>query len=370
MADKKQIDIQDYIERARELFGMVSPQVIGVDIGQSAIKISELEKKKNKFKLVKFSTIPLPEASIVEDEIQKVDEVILAIKEALKTGRFSTSQACVGLYGPSTVARKLQLAGGSEEELEDQVYWEAEQYLPFSLDESNIDHYLVGENIGGGVDVIVAAVKKDVLYRFKDLLDRASAKVKIADISALAISNVFSEYLTEKGIEDDNRTRMLIDFGAQKTFFIIFRGNAPIFVKEIMIGGTIVTEEIQRQLGVNYQEAEDLKITTDKSGNLPEEIIQIIRVSVDGILGEIRKSYDIYINSTSDDDLLGCFVTGGSIRLPGFLDELAHLLNTDITVLNPFEYIEYSKDFKEGELAEIAHVGLVSMGLAMRSVEV
>ncbi len=364
------IDVKDIYERFRELFGLISPKIIGVDIGQSSVKIAEIEKKGDSFKLVKFLKKDLPEGSIVEDEVQKPDEIKQIISAAIKKGGFSTSQVCLGLYGPNTIARKLQLAGGSEEELEDQVFWEAEQYLPFPLEDSNLDHHLVGENIGGGVDVIVAAVKKDVMTKFKGLVENDGSVVKVADLSSIAISNLFIEHINQTQDEDDNRSRMLIDFGSQKTIFIMIKNRMPIFVKEVMMGGMVVTEEIQRQLGVNFSEAEDLKITTDGQGNLPEEIVSIINSINQTIIAEIRKAYDIYISATSDDDLAGCYVTGGSIRLPKFLDSLSKNLNVDITVFNPFESIEYASSFSEEDLSEIAYIGAVSLGLAMRSVEV
>ncbi len=368
--EQSNIDIKDIIERLRELFGLVSPKIIGVDIGQSSVKISEIEHKNGTFKLLKFTKAKLPEASIIEDEIQKPDEIKLIVKEAIKKGKFSTGQICIGLYGPNTVSRKLQLAGGTEEELEDQVFWEAEQYLPFPLEDSNLDHFLVGDNIGGGVDVIVAAVKKEIMQRFRSLAEGDGSVVKIADLSSLAVSNLLINHLENTEEEDDNRSRMFIDFGAQKTIFIMIKNRMPVFVKEVMMGGTVVTEEIQRQLGVNFSEAEDLKVTTDGQGNLPEEIVSIIKSINETIIAEIRKAYDIYINATSDDDLANCYVTGGSIQLPNFLDSLSKNLNVDITVYNPFESIEYSSAFSEEDLAEIAHVGAVSLGLAMRSVEV
>ena len=368
MADSN-IDVKDIYERFRELFGLISPKIIGVDIGQSSVKIAEIEKKGDGFKLVKFLKKDFPEGSIVEDEIQKPDEIKEIVSAAIKKGGFSTSQVCLGLYGPNTVARKLQLAGGSEDELEDQVFWEAEQYLPFPLEDSNLDHHLVGDNIGGGVDVIVAAVKKEVMTKFKNLVENDGSVVKVADLSSIALSNLFIEHLKQTE-EDDNRSRMLIDFGSQKTIFIMIKNRMPVFVKEVLMGGMVVTEEIQRQLGVNFSEAEDLKITTDGQGNLPEEIVSIINSINQTIIAEIRKAYDIYISATSDDDLAGCFVTGGSIRLPKFLDSLSKNLNVDITVFNPFESIEYASSFSEEDLSEIAYIGAVSLGLAMRSVEV
>ncbi|EQC52591.1 type IV pilus assembly protein PilM [Bacteriovorax sp. DB6_IX] len=369
--DLKSVKPQDVVDGVKDLLGLSSKKVIGLDIGLSSVKIAEVASSGDTFKLLKYASIPLPDTVLIEDEIQKEEELLSAIEEAFNEIGAKNPSVCLGLFGPNTVVRKLQLAGGDEEEIEDQVLWEAEQYLPFPVEESNLGHYVVGENEGGGVDVIVAAVRKDVLMNFRDIVDKAQGKIKIVDLTPLAISNVFEYTMVDEIANDEEdefvKSWLILDIGAQKTECVIYKGGMPIFTKEIPVGGAMVTEEIQRQLGVNFSEAEDLKTNTDDSGNLPEEVSEIVKEINETFFNEIKKTIDFYVNSTSDDSIAECYVTGGSIQLPGLLDGLSDLLGVDVSVLNPFRAFEYDdKKIDEDDLSKIAYHGVVALGLAMR----
>jgi len=370
--DLKSLKPQDVVDGVKDLLGLSSNKVVGVDIGLSSIKVAEMSKSGDSYKLTNYASIALPEGVLIEDEVQKEDELVEAMTTVFEEIGIKGKNICLGLFGPNTVMRKLQLAGGDPDEIEDQVLWEAEQYLPFPVEESNLDHYVVGENSGGGVDVIVAGVRRDVLLTFKEITEKAQGKVKIIDLTPLAISNIFEHVMLDEIYSDENeeggdRSWLLLDVGAQKTECIIYKDSMPIFTKEIPIGGSMVTEEIQRQLGVNFEEAEDLKVTTDENGNLPEEVAQIVKEINESFFNEIKKTIDFYSSSTSDDSLVECYVTGGSVQLPGILEGLTDSLGIDVSVFNPFRAIDYdTKNIDEDELNEIAYKGVVALGLGMR----
>ncbi|PIK14477.1 MAG: hypothetical protein CES88_09030 [Halobacteriovorax sp. JY17] len=366
--DSKKV-INDLISQIKDVLKIGPSGFIGIDVGLSSVKVAQLDgNEESGFKLVAYGSEPLPEGAIIEDDIQKEEEVIEAIRSAIEKAGISSVNAVLGLAGPNTVARKLQLAGGSEEEIEDQVSWEVEQYIPFSLETSKVSFHIVGENEGGGVDVIVAAAKGEVVESYRELLEKAGLKPKIFDLGLLAVVNVFELVYSEK-LEDPNESWILMDLGAQKTEFIIYKNNKIMFTKEIMIGGVIITEEIQRQMGVNYYEAEDLKNHGDENGNLPEEILEIIDSVVESFFAEIKKTVDFYISSTSDESFVECVLTGGSSLIPGLTEGLEALLGISVSIMNPFEAIEYDpKKIKEDQLNEIAYRGAGVLGLAMRSV--
>ena len=366
--DSKKV-ISDLISQVKDTLKIGPSGFIGIDIGLSSVKVAQLEGSESAgFKLVAYGSEPLPEGAIIEDDIQKEEEVIAAIQGAIKKAKISSVNTVLGLAGPNTVARKLQLAGGSDEEIEDQVSWEVEQYIPFTLETSKVSFHIIGENEGGGVDVIVAAAKGEVVESYKELLEKAGLKPKVFDLGLLAVVNVFELAYGEK-LEDPNESWILMDLGAQKTEFIIYKNNKIMFTKEIMIGGVIITEEIQRQMGVNYYEAEDLKNHGDENGNLPEEILEIIDSVVESFFAEIKKTVDFYISSTSDESFVECVLTGGSSLIPGLTEGLEALLGISVSIMNPFEAIEYDpKKIKEEQLNEIAYRGSGVLGLAMRSV--
>jgi type IV pilus assembly protein PilM len=186
------------------------------------------------------------------------------------------------------------------------------------------------------------------------------------DLAVTALTNVFETVLGDQ-LNDPNRSWLFLDIGAQKTIMIIYRQKTVAFSKEMNIGGVMITEEIQRQMGVNYFEAEDLKITGDENGNLPEEILEIVDDTLEAFFTEIKKTVDFYVSSTSDEMLKNCVLTGGGALIPGLVQGLEALLNIEISVLNPFDVIDYDKKkFDDTEIQNIAFRGCVSIGLAMR----
>jgi len=365
--DPKKV-IDDLVEQIKDSLKLGPRNLVGIDIGFSAIKIVELKKsKKNSYELVRHSFVPLPEGALIEDEIQNAEQITETITRAYKAGKFSTPNVCMGLWGPNTIARRLQLAGGTTEEIEDQVIWEAEQYIPFDVEDSSISFHIIGENEGGGVDVVVAAARKDVIDSFRDLITNAGLKVKIVDLIQISLVNVFEAVAAEELALAERSSWVLLDIGAQKTEFLIYKNGMISFAKQINIGGLMITEEIQRQMGVNYKEAEDLKITGDDKGNLPEEIVEIIDAVIESFFGELKKTLDFYISSTSDEAFTGCYITGGSSQIPGLLEGLEALLGFQVRLLNPMDAISYDEaDYDEDELNDLIYRGVSVIGLAMR----
>lgn len=366
MAEKNAIN--KAIEFVKDILSSGSKPLFGLDIGSSAVKVAEVEVKsgkKNRYIVNKFASVLLPEGAIIEDEIQKPEEVQEAIKKAVEQAGIDIEHCTLGLFGPNTVAKKLRLAGGTFDEIEDQVLWESEQYLPFSIDESVVDFHIVGENEGGGVDVIVAAVKDDIRYNYTELVANAGYDVKVVDLNIIATTNVFSAVM-EGQIEDLANSYLILDVGAQSTSFIIYRDEAIQFSKEIPTGGMMITEEIQRRMGLNFYEAEDLKNNVDENGNLPEEIIEIIDDISDVLFSEIKKTLDFYIVSTSDESLVSCYITGGGTLAKGIQAGIEELLGVPVSLLNPFDVFEVNKKISEENIQELTFKGCAVLGLAMR----
>jgi len=362
----KELSLGVITNKLKEALDFGKKSFIGIDIGLSSIKVAQVQKKKNgTFKLIKFSSSLIPEGALIEDEIHNEEDIIDSLKEALDEIGLSNCDCCIGLSGPSTFARRLQLAGGTEEEINDQVMWEAEQYIPFDIEDAALSHHVFGQNEGGGMDVLVVAAKKQIIDTFKDLVEKVKIKVKVIDLDSLAIVNVFDSILSKELKKDSSY--IVMDVGAQKTSLVIFRNHRIIFVKEMEIGGLMVTEEIQRQMGVNYSEAEDLKTNIDENGNLPEEVVDIIDEVLDTIFSEIKKTIDFYLTSSSDESLSSCFITGGCTLLPGLIEGIEALLGMEVKILNIFDSIDYDKkNIDEDELENIAYRGVAALGLAMR----
>ncbi len=338
---------------------------MGLDIGSHSIKVCEVSGSPTKVKVEKFGVFTLSEAAIIEDEIQKPDEITSAIQEAFKQAGIKSRVVCLGLYGPNTMTKRLNTPEGSKEEIEDHVMWEAEQYITFGADESMIDFHLIGDNDGGGKDALVAAAKTELIENLTELLKPAKIQPKIVDLNVLALSNVF-ELVAGDNINEYSQGTLLIDFGAQTTKVIIYKRGGPIFTKEISVGGSLITEEIQRQMGVSYDEAEGLKTTTDENGNLPEEILTIINAQVEQQVAEVRKSINFYVTQGSAEKVNYCFITGGGSLTPGLIDKLSAVAGVPVEKLDVFSIIKIDEKRIGQNLDAVGAISANVIGLAMR----
>lgn len=365
------MDNKNLVAQLKDLMNQLSQlgnsNIVGIDIGASAVKMCELSGGKGKFKLQKFGYSKLAEGVLIEDQFEKPEEIVEAIKKAAESAGIKNQSCAIGLFGPNTMGKRLQMPAGTPQEIEDQVMWESEQYIPFGADVSSIGHQIIGENEGGGSDVYITAAREDLIERFQGILTEAGYKAKIVDLSILALNNIFEHAMSDKLEEVGNGT-LIVDIGAQTTRMLVYKNKAPIFTREIAFGGGVISEEIQRQMGVSFDEAEDLKINGDESGNLPEEIMQIINnILQQNFLAEIKKSLNFFLSTSTEDKIEFCYITGGTAQLPGILEAMEKILEVRVELLNPVKHIEYDKRlFDQATQNFITAQGAVSIGLSMR----
>ena len=345
-------------------------QLIGIDIGLSSVKMCLLSNpKKFVYRLEKYAHIPLSEATIIEDEIQRPEEVIDAVIEGLKDIGKEKRIACLGMSGPNTVTKRLQVPGGAKDEVEDNILWEAEQYIPFGADDAEIGFSIIEEKKDEDiVDAIVGAAKIDVIETYSDYLKEAGLNTRIVDLNVFAMTNLFELVVDNKLDKISEEGSILIDFGAQYTTIVVYKNGGPVLSKEINLGGVLITEEIQRNLGVSYEEAEDLKVNGDEKGNLLEDVIIIIEEHINKLLEELKKILNFYIAAGSSEQVGSCYITGGGSNMPGIKEALEDLIDLDVEFLNPFEAIEIKGKFSDKEIENIASSGVVALGLGLRSV--
>ncbi|MAZ48778.1 MAG: hypothetical protein CME65_09450 [Halobacteriovoraceae bacterium] len=359
-------------EKIQEIrLNMAKGYLVGVDIGLSAVKIAVMaEGKKGSYRLEAYESFPLSEASIIEDEVQKPEEIINAIQTILKKNGIKRKIACLGMDGPNTVTKRLQVPDGDKEEVEDNIFWESEQYIPFGADDAQIGFSIIGRNEDEDVvDAIVGAVKIDVAEKYMEYLKEAGLHTRVVDLNIFAVNNVFELCFHDQLEDISEEGAIIIDLGAQYTSLMVYRGGGPILTKEINLGGVLITEEIQRSMGVSYEEAEDLKVNGDDNGNLPEEIISILEAHINRLVEELKKVLNFYIAAGSSEQVSHCFITGGGAQIPGIKDALQDLTDIEVEDINPLEILEIKGSFSESELEELAYRGAVAVGLAMRRVD-
>lgn len=351
--------LKDQIESLVSMLN--SGGVIGIDIGSHSIKLCELGGSLGKLKVDRFAVLPLSEAAIIEDEIQKFSEVTDTVKELIRITGTKSKNVCIGLYGPNTMTKRMNVPEGSQEEIEDHVMWESEQYITFGADDSKIDFDIIGENEGGGNEVFVVAAHNELIAAFSDVIKEAKLNAKFVDLNVIALSNVFEEVYRET-----DGSYLLLDMGASSTKIVIYKRGAPLFTKELPIGGGLITEEIQRQMAVSYEEAEDLKTTYDSRGNLPEEILNIVQTQIELQVSEIKKNVNFYITAGSTEKVDQCFVTGGNSLTVGMIDSLRQAMGIDVDRLDLFHNIKINESQFDLSAEEFSAIASIVVGLAMR----
>ena len=351
--------LKDQIESLVSMLN--SGGVLGIDIGSHSIKLCELGGSLGKLKVDRFAVLPLSEAAIIEDEIQKFSEVADTVKELIRLTGTKSKNVCIGLYGPNTMTKRMNVPEGSKEEIEDHVMWESEQYITFGADDSKIDFDIIGDNEGGGKEVFVVAAHNELIAAFSDVIKEAKLNTKFVDLNVLALSNVFEEVY-----RDTDGSYLLLDMGASSTKIVIYKRGAPLFTKELPIGGGLITEEIQRQMAVSYEEAEDLKTTYDSRGNLPEEILNIVQSQIELQVSEIKKNVNFYITAGSTEKVDQCFITGGNSLTVGMIDVLRHAIGIEVDRLDLFQNIKINESQFDLSSEEFSAIASVVVGLGMR----
>lgn len=347
------------------LFGLGSKPIVAIDIGSSAIKLVEAEKKRTGWVVRGFSSIALPEDTIVDGEIVNHAAVVEAIKTLVKEAGIRTNLVATSVAGSSVIIKHIAVPKTTPKELEDQVYWEAEQYIPFDMKEISLDFEVVSEDNGEGkMDVLLVAAKKDFIEKRLATIKDSGLVPEVLDVDVIALANVFWQ---NYDMTPDNAV-VLVDIGASLTKITIVSHATTLFTRDVAVGGKNLTQEIQNKLGISFQEAEVLKIDACSTGQIPEEVLPLVNAISENISLEIRRSLDFYAASPVQIPVTSVFLCGGASRIPGFANMLSEILGLPIEYINPFAKVAASgRQFNEEFLAAISSSAVVPLGLALRN---
>jgi len=239
------------------VFGRTPKAVVGLDIGSSAVKAVELKPSGKGYKVAAFASEAVPADSIVDGAIIDADAVVGTIKRLFdKTPAFKTKKVCASLSGNTVIVKKITLPVMTEAELRDSIYWEAEQYIPFDIQDVSIDYEVIdGGGSGGNMDVLLVAVKKDKISDYTSAITQAGKAPAIVDVDVFALQNAYEiNYGTDPG-----RVIALLNVGASIMNINIIKGGTSIFNRDIAVGGNQYTDAIQKDLNLSFEQAESLK---------------------------------------------------------------------------------------------------------------
>ena len=347
--------------------------VVGLDIGSSSVKAVEIASKgRDKgFELRGLGIAALPTEAIVQGAFLNSSAIVDSISEAIEIGRIKATDAAVAVSGHSVIVKKVGLPVMSREELEDQIQWEAEQYIPFDMNEVHLDFQILDtRGDEGQMDVLLVAAKRDLIDDYVQVIQEVGLTPATVNVAAFAVENAFEmNYRTEP-----DEVVALVNIGAQVVNINVVQNGVPAFTRDITTGGNQYTEEIQKSLSVSFEEAERIKIggnSTDQSQEVvPQEVEHAIRSVTETVSGEIARSLDFFTATAAESRINRVLFSGGGSRIPGLDLSFAARSGLEVEFMNPLARMLPSKDFDPGYLDSVGGSLGVGIGLATRKVGV
>ena len=349
------------------LFNRQVPPLLGLDVSSSSVKLVELSRDKaGNLVLDRCAIEPLEHGWITDGNVEKFDEVAEALRRVVKKSGTRTKQVAMALPASAVITKKIILPGGlSDAELEAQVEFEANRYIPFSLDEVSLDFCVVGPSTlsAGDVEVLIAASRKEKVQDRQGLAEAAGLKPIVVDVesyaSRLATARLI-ENLPGKGLDT---LVALFEVGALMTSMQVIKNHEVLYERDQAFGGAQLTQLIVRQYGFSPEEAE----TKKRSGDLPEDYESgVLKPFVENMAQEIGRALQFFFTSTPHHKVDYVMLAGGSSSLPGLTESVTRQTSFACKQANPFEGMALGRDVREQKMRREAASYLTSCGLALR----
>lgn len=339
--------------------------IVGIDIGASAVKLIQLHEGKAGFQLLRLDREPLPPEAVVDSSIMDSSAVVMAIRDLIARNNIKSADIATSVSGHSVIIRKISLALMTEDELENSIQWEAEQYIPFEMSEVFLDYYILGPdpNDQGQMEVILVAAKKDFVDEYVAAFKESGLNPVIVDVDCFAIENIYcSVYADEPA-----NVVALVDMGASGIQVNVIKNSVSVFTREIQLGGNSYNEELQKRFGINSDDAESLKLGLDSLSIDSDSVQEALQGVTDNLVQEIRRSLDFFSATFADERVEKVYITGGVSLTPNIISSLSEGLDVVVEVLDPFSRMTVSeKDFDLDFVKSVAPFFSVAAGLATR----
>jgi type IV pilus assembly protein PilM len=344
-----------------------SKALVGLDIGSSAVKAVELRPVGKAYRVVAYGIEPIPPDSIVDGAIIDSTAVAEAIRRVFETNKaFQARDVCASLSGNAVIVKKISLPVMTETELDESIYWEAEQYIPFDIQDVNLDYQILDPGTGpesrGNMDVLLVAAKKEKIGDYTSVIAQAGKTPVIVDVDAFALQNAFEvNYGLEPG-----RIVVLLNAGASAININILQGDQSVFTRDISMGGNAYTEAVQKELDLPFESAEQLKKGVPVDGATFDEAQPVLRAVTENVLLEIQKTFDFFKATASSDQIDRIMLSGGASRVDGFREMLQERFSAPVEDFDPFRAVTWDAKKLGADAADLAPTAAVAVGLALR----
>ena len=340
--------------------------IVGLDIGSRQIKAVQLKELKTGYQLEGIGIVNLLPELIVDGAILDSFRVVEAIKELLSEKNLQAKDATIGVSGHSSVIiKRVALPQMSDEELSESIKFEAEQYIPFEIEDVNLDFQILGQREGENqMDVMIVAVKKDKINEYTSAVREAGLSPVVVDIDAFALENLYE--INYEIREDENIA--LVNIGASTINMNILKGGVSVFTRDSSVGSNLHTEALQKGFVISFDDAERLKHGEAVGGVAQDDVASVLTSASEEIVLEISRSFDYYRGATKNEDINEIVLSGGCALIKDFVPLLSERVGINVKVIDPFKNIFIPDRFDKGYLKKVGPVVAVAAGLALRRI--
>lgn len=340
--------------------------LLGLDISSTSVKLLELSLQGERYRVESYGVEPLPQNAVVEKNIADVEGVGDAITRLIAKAKPKTKNVAVAVSGSAVITKTIEMdADLSDDERESQIRLEADQYIPYPLEEISLDFEVIGPSTTNPerVSVLLAASRTENIELRTDALVIANLTAKIVDVEAYAMERAFDLLVDSLPCGRDG-TVAIIDIGASMTTLSVVNDGKIIYTREQMFGGKQLTEEIQRRYGLSFEEAGRLK----KEGGLPDDYeVEVLRPFKDAVVQQVTRSLQFFFSSSQYNDVDHILLAGGTASIGGLADVVQEKLGTAVSVANPFVHMSFAPQINAAAISNDAPSLMIACGLALRS---
>jgi type IV pilus assembly protein PilM len=341
--------------------------VLGIDISSSAVKLLELSKKGTAYRVESFAVAPLHQDPVLDKNIANVDAIADAIKIALIRSNSKLKQATVAVSGSAVITKIITMPGSfTDVEMEEQIMMEADQYVPYSLDEVNFDFEVQGINEKNPemVDVLLVASRRENVDDRVEVLKKSGLKASIVDVETFAMENAFSLLSDQFISSTDPQTIAIADIGSTISVLAVLHAGRVVYTREQKFGGMQLTEEIQRRYGLSFQEAGLAK----RHGGLPDNFtVDVLDPFKRAMVQQIQRSMQFFVPLNAARGINSIVLAGGCASIPGVDKLVEESLGMPAYIANPFKNMTLSPHVNPNDLSNDAPAMMIACGLALRS---
>jgi len=339
--------------------------LVGLDIGSSAVKAVELHKKGNTYELANLGIEPLGQDTVVDGAIMDALSVSSAIEKIFNDNRIKTKNVATSVSGHSVIVKRVTVGATTEAELHSGIPYEAQQHIPFDMTDVNLSYQALGPSASGnGTDVMLVAVKREKILNHTNVLSQAGKIPTVVDYDGFAVYNAFE---ANYGTPPDQMAALL-NIGASIMNIVVGRDGNPLFTRDVSVGGNQYTDTLQKELDLSFEDAERLKQGFEVPNITQDQKTPHLRSVTEILMLEIQKTFDFFRQSASTENIQHLYISGGTAKIEGLVDQLKAEFNIPVEIINPFQRITVdAKKFDVGYVDEIAPRMSVAVGLALRS---